>query len=479
MVVCAGLAAEIVGYSRNTLMSHPEWVSGKRLLSQPTVGTAQALTTRNLLAGDRLHLDAWHGFNELLYNGKADRLAATVKLWPGSWLALEYNRDARGYCAVRLGERSLWVEVTPEGKFTRQVPLPVTLTEGWHRVELKGKTLRVDAREYPLPTGVEAGVVGFRSGMKRTEVTDVNLGSFRNWRYFGLRFALVALVLGAVAWRWRKPYPFYLLALALVLYLGFDRLFWSYRYPYVNHLPWTYAKDLGLEPLERVRAGVFGYADAPWTGCMPGAELVGFGPISLGKVAFPTADRYGLTLITPQGASFPSDTPIPATGRRVMLLGTSQTRGSGAARETDALAYRLQARIGEEVIGAGVSGSNSTELAERYRTTLAAWKPDLLVVNLGNNDSDPEVLRRNLQALAGPGVVFCQEANSSEATGRLPFLAQKHEQMRGLGCPVIDLHAHLTEMRDTGFLWWDLVHLTSYGQDAAADYLTRRLTVSL
>lgn len=47
--------------------------------------------------------------------------------------------------------------------------------------------------------------------------------------------------------------------------------------------------------------------------------------------------------------------------------------------------------------------------------------------------------------------------------------------MRRLGTelrvPLVDMHAHLRSSRDTGFLWWDQVHLTSYGQRLFADKL--------
>jgi hypothetical protein len=33
------------------------------------------------------------------------------------------------------------------------------------------------------------------------------------------------------------------------------------------------------------------------------------------------------------------------------------------------------------------------------------------------------------------------------------------------------VHGALAEARDTGFLWWDRVHLTSYGQERLAELL--------
>ena len=41
--------------------------------------------------------------------------------------------------------------------------------------------------------------------------------------------------------------------------------------------------------------------------------------------------------------------------------------------------------------------------------------------------------------------------------------------------PVIDLHEYLKSQADTGFIWWDHVHLTSYGQMLAASYIVAQL----
>ena len=37
---------------------------------------------------------------------------------------------------------------------------------------------------------------------------------------------------------------------------------------------------------------------------------------------------------------------------------------------------------------------------------------------------------------------------------------------------VIDLHGLLAQQADSGQLWWDNVHLSDYGQELAAEYMT-------
>jgi lysophospholipase L1-like esterase len=202
----------------------------------------------------------------------------------------------------------------------------------------------------------------------------------------------------------------------------------------------------------------------------------------------------------------------PKNGYRIVFIGSSQTWGAGATSENktfvaisgtllntkyQALASRsgalnmpsvtksrdttISASI--EYINAGVSAVNSTELLSSYKTK---WKeqltPDMLVVNLSNNDEgSPKEFTSNLNEFVringtGTKTVFVLEANSAECP---PEIAENHKLMTDvgntLGVPVIDLHNYLLTQNATGILWWDKVHLTDYGHQLAGAYLASNL----
>jgi lysophospholipase L1-like esterase len=139
-----------------------------------------------------------------------------------------------------------------------------------------------------------------------------------------------------------------------------------------------------------------------------------------------------------------------------------------------------------ETYNFSIPGSSSAQLLGKYVELWHFARPDLLVVNLSNNDSDAGTLSRNLRALAletqreGGRVVFVLEANSIELY-RQP-LRRKHAAVRKLGdelgVPVWDLEGYLSGdgLYDSGMLWWDHVHLTSYGQSLTARWLADRIT---
>ena len=145
-------------------------------------------------------------------------------------------------------------------------------------------------------------------------------------------------------------------------------------------------------------------------------------------------------------------------------------------------------------INAAIRGSDSTELIQRYVDRLHLLKPDVVVVNLSHNDSyrDSAVFASNLAKLVefsksqGSVLLFVQEANSSETDAeRLAVLQEHHRIMRDIAgehkVNCADLHGYLSgsEIRDSGLLWWDYVHLTSYGHELAGEFLARHIAAEL
>jgi lysophospholipase L1-like esterase len=132
-----------------------------------------------------------------------------------------------------------------------------------------------------------------------------------------------------------------------------------------------------------------------------------------------------------------------------------------------------------EVINTGIVALGSSELVPLYAEEWIEFGPQLVVVNMSNNDNQPEVFAQNLYRLIdlnrarGIRTLFVLEANSPEEVD--DHLPVSHAVMRRVAqersVPVLDMHAHLAARRDDGFLWWDQVHLTSYGQQLVGDRL--------
>jgi hypothetical protein len=182
------LLTELLLYSRNTPAHHSELILGKLLAEVPVMGGELAWSTRNLLAHNRLNLDAWHGFQEVLWNraGRLTRVSFRYRLADKAYVVVMLDKTAAGFQGVRLSRNpdfpSISFEADGEGRFLSRKPYPdpgtgsQTFTWG----------------------GSAEGVFGLRGGAGKAEVDDVSLtyadGSvlFENFRNHQLFHAGVA-----------------------------------------------------------------------------------------------------------------------------------------------------------------------------------------------------------------------------------------------------------------------------------------------
>ena len=113
----------------------------------------------------------------------------------------------------------------------------------------------------------------------------------------------------------------------------------------------------------------------------------------------------GLLLALLVGCGGPSLEPLP-TDATVLAFGDSLTFGTGAAR--DAAYPAVLARLtGLTVINAGVPGEVSAAGVERLPAALEEYRPDLVLLVHGGNDTlrklPPELTRANLRAMVEAG----------------------------------------------------------------------------
>jgi lysophospholipase L1-like esterase len=109
-------------------------------------------------------------------------------------------------------------------------------------------------------------------------------------------------------------------------------------------------------------------------------------------------------------------------------------------------------------------------------------------IALSNNDPSNEFGLRlasiiDMNEAIGAQSLFVLEANTIEKNKR--GLARKHATMVEVAThrniPWIDLHGHLQKPKlyDSGIIWWDGVHMTSYGQALAGAYIADGIIANL
>jgi acyl-CoA thioesterase-1 len=445
----------------NTLQRNGRWGSAKADLDRGVVGAVSYMITRPALAGDRLHLDAWHGFQEVYVRAPLvpREVRFAMRLEEGAYLAVVYRRVPNGAAGVLLSRDPVFPSqayaATADGEFTHTRPLSsAMLGPGWHRVSLTlaGGRVALVVDGVTWVSGFEwdgePEGLAFRGGLLPAEVDDVEVvdggegfrDDFSNRRGLaGYVVAIFATLSAAGLALLRRGAPADVACLALAIAAGaawaVDRRYLSVRYP---------------------------TAPPDFTGFKSNME-------SEDQILDRLAARYG------------QRKPHP---RRVLLIGTSQTWGAGASHTQDTFADRLQAALDAsaqpvEIVNAGISGETAAPLARLLRERWIEFSPDLVVVNLGSNDMEEHVFEAALEDVAaldqarGAATLFVMEANTAERDNEA--LVRRHGVMRRVsdahGVPAVDMHHALAAERARGFLWWDFVHPTSFGHRLIAERL--------
>lgn len=461
-----------VGYS---LYEHGGWHATKALLAEPTIGAVSFFVTPVALAGGRLDLGAWHGENEVIHVQPVDlgRLELDLGLAPGARLTVIFGRHPGGFSGLRLCAagacQSLFFDAAPGGRFVRRQPVSVDQAAGLtHHLTLKRRGATISARLGQRELGSFAlvrpgpGQWGFRGGLGSAWVdnlvlvdrqgTEVLREDFGPRRRSPLPLPAVALcLLGvslAVYLRHRRRRPriaLYLVAVgnALVLLSAAASL-------------------LLLQTFVRV------YPDAP--------EDVHY-------YGFSDSSRSSAQIIDELEHRFGRNPRQPGE-LRLLLLGGSQVAGEGASTPDRIAANRLCALLNADprlrarfrCLNAGLPGARAKQLLQDHLPRWDYLSPDLVLINLGFNDAvasdpDPPALSRRLGRAVrefrrrGARVLLCTEPTllEGEMIGRMHRAVRRAALISG--APVVPMQRHFQGQLRRGFVFWDRVHLTDFGQE--------------
>ncbi len=475
----------------NTLYQNGQWMPTKVSFKKNLEGGLDFYFSRTALAQGHLNLSCWHGYQEVVYKkgitpGEID---FDFKLSENAYIVFEFNKDANQFSGIRLSLdkrfKNLYFISSDEGefKYTKELNAPNVKKNTWNHAKIifnHGAVLVYLNGQFIATIEIallQQQHIAFRGGLKTALVDDVviyELNSnyvikekFSHDNFFvffdilGVIF-LLNVIAGDILYIFLKNIPkhsFFLLitgnfvvSILLSAILLLDFFYVSGRY-------YPLARNQAIRELERE----YYFRKEP------------------GYILSKIKERY-------------SD-ENPKNNIRVLFIGSSQTWGEGARNETETWVNRIEEKLNSsailkghfECINAGIPGAASSGLLDIYIKNWIFLEPKMVVINLSSNDNDPdqfaEVLRRfvNLNISKGIKTIFVLEANSIEE--RLWGLPILHRVMRQVGqetgVTVLDLHGYLVQNYDKGFLWWDSVHLTSFGQKLAADFLADKISREL
>jgi len=471
----------------NTIHNNASWVSTKMNLEKGVMGAVAFSFRRQALAKGHLNLGVWHGFQEVFYKDKLHVNSAEFDFWlePNSYLNIIFNKSDKDFSCVRLSVNkhfeSAYLMVSALGGFLEKVTIdtPTLRVRHWHNAKLHFDddtfSLLLDDKEIVRFNEhiLHEQRIGFRGGFHNAFIDNVLISQHKSKRLYesfsngknafritafflvlvGMFNGLIFLLLWFASRTNGKNAGFYLAMLNIVL-IFISALSFGYLYMKGGYYPKI---DVQISKSEEY------WKDAKTASIVKGIRNT-YGEIH-------NKNTY-----------------------RIIFIGSSQTWGAGASKQSATFVNKIENKLNKsgiqktqfECINTGISGMSSFELLNLYKSEWLKLEPKMVVINLSNNDVDIDMFASNLQNMieisvrAGIQPIFVLEANSVEnINNELIELIAKHEVMRRVGAaynvPVIDMHAHLSKKYDEGFLWWDFIHLTDFGQELVAEKLYNEL----
>ncbi|HEX4923927.1 MAG TPA: SGNH/GDSL hydrolase family protein [Bdellovibrionales bacterium] len=524
----AAVFTELFLYSHNTLLENDSWRSRKRDMQMLVMGSNSFLTTRAALAGNALNLGTWFGYNELQFSKPLTLAEATVnfRLSERAALAILFNREPESFSGLRVSANSslpsLFFRAKTDGEFvqTRRTDLE-TVEPGPHELTIKfdenGAKAWLDGRGFgELPEiSLQKGGFGLRSWLEPVTITRVTLKtqtgelfeeSFRNsrgwWKvllslvlFFGVISALyfeVAKIRGTVTRAFFGCSA--LLGVVLLtgtLLLAFDFFYWSHLQVDPRAAPLKPADPLFVQKPEALRRDAADFWASIYMYPVANRERLMMRGYPFGNIfeRILVCREGACKLLTEEKVQALIGQPERGTSPvRVVFVGTSQLAGAGAAAPDETVMAHVYRELsksikGLELYNLSINGGNTGELFERYKSRFTSLRPRAMIFVLGVNDAHVETFPESLRSFldynekAGVESILALEPTSFErpkGTYLLEAYKVIESEAKTRGARVGRLNDYMVEpdVRDKGLIWWDFVHLTSYGQKLLAQQLT-------
>jgi hypothetical protein len=166
-IVISGIAGPTIALHRNVLNAHPQWSSTKTRLEKGVMGALAFVSLQQGLAGNRLNLGAWFGYQEVLYREAVElsALSLSLLLEEDGYVHVLYGYGESGFSGLRFSNRPEFPDIhytaAPSGEFLDVTELklaPGVSALDRHDVRLEfGQRLVAEHLHDRLP-----GVLGFQ-----------------------------------------------------------------------------------------------------------------------------------------------------------------------------------------------------------------------------------------------------------------------------------------------------------------------------
>jgi len=491
IIILIGLASFFASQtfllSHNSLYKNGRWIVTKILLRRAVGGAYGFLGSSNSLAGNCLDLSKWQGFQEVIYKQAIDvqEVKFNFLLDENSYLFFVFNKDRDGFSGIRISLNNIFKNIyftsKDSGKFVtvHYISLPRPYPKHWNqcRVIFKDNTFSLYINDTFIGEFqaklLKNQYIGFRGGLDKAMVDRIIIRPKNSSRIIHENFnntnisifficLLIILIVNALIALFFHAMNTDIMLRIIFRLIGFDTFLVILSF-FIFNIYYFY-----LSP-RYPKWGSF-------TNTMPREFNIAEG--NYWKNASPDfickniIDKYMNENVK--------------NVFRILFIGSSQTWGAGTSEESKTFVSAIEEKLNGlpdnhiqyECINTGISGLDSSQLLDLYIKEWIKLAPKIAVINLSINDKDIDTFSANLDKFIqfnnsrGIKTILVLEANSIE---HVPGSTANHEVMRKVGekngVRIVDMHKYLKENYDQGILWWDVMHLTDFGQELIAGHL--------
>lgn len=165
--------------------------------------------------------------------------------------------------------------------------------------------------------------------------------------------------------------------------------------------------------------------------------------------------------------------------RSVLFIGSSQTFGEGASLKSKRWTSLYCEKKGiENCLNIGIRSAVSETFVNLLEEVINS-KPEKIFFILSHNDEDPKKHKENIDHLfktwsrLNIPVVAVLEPNNYSLETPSPLHYNILSTSRKYRLKTIDPLAYFKLKQDSGWIWWDEVHLTDYGHNLLADFIIK------
>ena len=474
----------------NTLNKNGNWDVTKTQLAIMGGGDFEFLNSHPTLAFNRLNLSAWLGFQEVILKEKFPIYTIDFDFYlsENSYFYFIFNKKIDNFSAIRLSANpsltNLNLIIKNTGEFESKSSLDISELQAnkWHHAQFVFIP-NSNAINFSLNHGNNISIsanfelsqkVGFRSSYKPIFIDNVviknslyNIVFNDNFSYRDRAFikyflsillsiCLLNVLLSITIHQLKKKrnntikiiYVLNITFLGLTALITYLLYFWLLNtYPKPNTILNTLIYKIGYQNKTE-------YID--W------------------------AEKYAEELFNKYHSS---------NRKKILFIGSSQTFGAGVNYENETYVRVTEAKINQtndiyQIINCGINGLTSNKSLEFYQKYWIGLNPTIVVIDLSSNDRDfyntPDILKASLTTFAqlnkkkGITTIFILEPNSYESINSNEFIPF-HNAMKSVGLDynilTLDPHTYLEEKKNTGIIWWDQTHPTSYGHQLIGEFI--------